>query len=62
MAEDKFMPELHLRQAGLTYSAFGPFTKRREKITKFKETDDLNYIDKNELDKACFAHDMIVKI
>ena len=33
------------------------FTKHRERIQKFKETGDLNHIDKNELDKACFAHD-----
>ena len=24
---DKFMPEMHLRQPGFTYSACGPFTK-----------------------------------
>ena len=33
------------------------FTKHRERIQKFKETGDLNHIDKNELDKACFTHD-----
>ena len=27
---DKFMPELHLKQPGFTYSACGPFTKHRE--------------------------------
>ena len=27
---DKFMPELHLRQFGFTYSACGPFTKNKE--------------------------------
>ena len=27
------------------------------RIQKFKETGDTNYIYKNELDKACFAHD-----
>ena len=32
------------------------FTKHREKIQKFKETSDSNYIYKSELDKACFAH------
>ena len=26
LAGDKFMPELHLRQPGFTYSACGPFT------------------------------------
>ena len=24
---DKFMPEMHLKQPGFTYSACGPFTK-----------------------------------
>ena len=27
LAGDKFMPEMHLIQPGLTYSAYGPFTK-----------------------------------
>ena len=34
---DKFMPEIHLRQSGSTYSAFEPFTKNKERIQKFKE-------------------------
>ena len=55
---DKFMPEMHLRQPGFTYSACGPFTKNKERIQKFKETGDTSYIYKNELDKACFQHDM----
>ena len=55
---DKFMPEMHLRQPGFTYSAWGPFTKNKERIQKFKETADTSYIYKNELDKACFQHDM----
>ena len=55
---DKFMPEMHLRQPGFTYSAYGSFTKNKEKIRKFKETGDTSYIYKNELDKACFQGDM----
>ena len=55
---DTFMPEMHLRQPGFTYSACGPFTKNKERIQKFKETGDTSYIYKNELDKACFQHDM----
>ena len=58
LAGDKFMPEMHLKQPGFTYSACGPFTKNKERIQKFKETGDTNYIYKNELDKACFQHDM----
>ena len=62
------MPEMHLRQPQFTYSACGPFTKHKQRIQKFKETGDANYIYKNKLDKVCFAHDvayrhiLIVKI
>ena len=52
------MPEMHLRQPGFTYGACGPFTKNKERIQKFKETGDTNYIYKNELDKGCFQHNM----
>ena len=57
LAGDKFMPEMHLRQPQFTYSVCGPFTKHKQRIQKFKETGDTNYIYKNELDKACFVHD-----
>ena len=49
---------MYLKQPGFTYSAYGLFTKNKERIQKFKETGDRNYIYKNELDKACFKHDM----
>ena len=55
---DKFMPEMHLKQPRFIYSACGPFTKNKERIQKFKETGDTSFIYKNELDKACFQHDM----
>ena len=58
LAGDKFMPEMHLKQPGFTYSACRHFTKNKERIQKFKETVDINYIYKNELNKACFQHDM----
>ena len=48
------MLEINLKQPGFTYSACGPFTKNKKRVQKFKETGDTNYIDKNELDKACF--------
>ena len=44
LAGDKFMPEMHLKQSGFTYSACGSFTKNKERIQKFKETGDANYI------------------
>ena len=64
LAGDQFMPEMHLRQPaalgrpGFICSTCGPFTKNKERIQKFKETGDTNYIYKNELDKACFQHVM----
>ena len=57
LACDKFMPKVHLKQPGFTYSACGPFAKNKERIQKFKDTGDTSYIYKNELDKACFQHD-----
>ena len=51
------MPEMHLREPQFTYSTCGPFTKHKQRIQKFKETGDTSYIYKNELGKACFAHD-----
>ena len=55
---NKFMPEMHLKQPGFTYNACGLFTEKKKRIQKFKETGDTSYIYKNELDKACFQHDM----
>ena len=34
LALDKFMPEIHLRQPGFTYSACRPFTNKQRKNTK----------------------------
>ena len=36
---DKFMPEMHLRQSGFTYSTCGSFTKNKERINQIKETE-----------------------
>ena len=58
LANDKFMPEMHLRQPGFTHSVCGPFSKNKERIQKFKEAGDTSYIYKNELDKSCFHQDM----
>ena len=58
LAGDIFMPEMQLKQPGLSFCACGPFTKSKEQIQKFKETGDTNYIYKNEFDNACFQHDM----
>ena len=58
LAEDKFLPEMHLKQPGFTYSVYCPFTKNKERIEKVMQTENTNFIYKNELDKACFQHDM----
>ena len=57
LAGDKFIPEMHLGQPGFIYSACGPFTKHKQRIQKFMQTGDTNYIYRNELDKTFFAHD-----
>ena len=57
-AGDKLMPEMHLEQPRYTYNAYRPCTKNKEKIQKLKETEDSRYIYENELDEACFQHDM----
>ena len=53
------MSKTHLKQPGFTYSACALFAKNKKIIQKLKETDDTKYSYKNELDKACFQHDMV---
>ena len=53
------MSEIHLKQPGFTCSACRPFARNKQRIQKFMQTgEDTNYIYKNQLDKACFQHDM----
>ena len=54
LAGRKVMPEMHLKQPGFTYSTCGPFTKKKERIYKLKETGDSRFIYQNELDESCF--------
>ena len=58
LADDKFMLEMHLKQPGFTCSACGPFTKNKEIIEKIIQSGNTNFIYRNEVDKACFQHDM----
>ena len=51
---DRYMPEMHLKQPGFTYSACVPFTKNKERIEKFMQAGNTEFIYKKELDKACF--------
>ena len=54
LAGDKFMLEMHLKQPGFTYSASGPFTRNKERIEKFMQAGNTDFIYKNELDEAYF--------
>ena len=56
------MPKMHLKQPGFTYSACGPFTKNKERIEQFMKTGNTDFIYRNELDKACFQHDMAYQL
>ena len=55
---DKLMPGMHLKQPGFTYRACGPFPKNKKRIEKFMQTGNMEYIYKNDLEKAYFQHDM----
>ena len=55
---DKFMPEMYLKQSGFTYSVYVLFTKNEERIKKFMQTGNTDFIYKNKLDKAYFQHDI----
>ena len=48
---------MHSKQTGFTYSVSRSFTKHRGNIQKFREKDNLKYLYRYELEKACFAHD-----
>ena len=50
--------EMHLKQPGFTYSVCGSFTRNKEKIEKFMQEGNADFIYRNELDKAYFQHDM----
>ena len=54
---DKFMSEMYLNKPEFTYSACGWFTKNKERTKKqIKRIFKIFY--QNELDEACFLHDM----
>ena len=50
---DKFMPEIHLKQPGFTYSTYSPFTRNKVRIEKFIQTGNTAFIYRNKLDKTC---------
>ena len=44
LAGDKFMPEMHLRQPGFTYTACGPYKKKTNKESKNLKNQEINDI------------------
>ena len=44
LARDKFMSKMHLRQLGFTYSACGPFTKKKKKEYKSLKKQEIHNI------------------
>ena len=59
LSGEKFMPEMHLKQSGFAYSAYGPFTRNKERIEKFMQKGNTDLIYRNEPDEACFQHGMV---
>ena len=55
LAGDKFMSEMHLKQPGFTYNAWGPFTKNKERIQKFTQTGNTDEKMKMNLIKLAFS-------
>ena len=51
LVSDTFLPKMHLKQPGFTYSACGPFAKNKERIEKFMKTGNTNFIKKINLIK-----------
>ena len=49
---------MHLKQPRFIYSDCGPLTKNKERIEKFMQTGNTDFIYKNQLDNPCFRHDM----
>ena len=49
---DRFMPEMHLKQPGFTYSACRLFIKKKERFEKFMQTGNTDFIYKNDIDRA----------
>ena len=51
------LKELHLKQPRFIHSACEPFNKHHERNKKFRQTENLKHLYRNELGKACFPHD-----
>ena len=61
---DKFVPEMHIKQPGFTYSACGPFTKNKEfkNLKKYKIQNIFTEMSKIKLDFNMIRLTEILKI
>ena len=46
LAEDKYIPGMHLRHPGFTYSACGPFTKNNKEMKNIRSRRPKVYLSK----------------
>ena len=47
LAGDKYMPEMNSKQPGFTYSPCGLFTKNKERIKNFRQTENTGFVYRN---------------
>ena len=52
------MPEMHLKTVWFCLQCLWSIYHKQRKIEKFMQTGNTNFIYRNELDEACFQHDM----
>ena len=55
LADDKFMPEMHLKQPGVTYSVCGPFTKSKKEFKNLKKQETRAIFIKMNLIRLAFS-------
>ena len=62
LAGDKFVPKMHLKQPGFTYSACGPFTKNKERIQNLKKQEIQAIFTKMNLIRLVFSMTWLMEI
>ena len=62
LAGDKFMPEMHLKQPGFTYSACRPFTKKKKEFKNLKKQETEAIYTKINLIKLVFNMTWLIEI
>ena len=50
MADNRFMPQMHLKKPEFTYSVCVPFTKNKERIEKLMQIGNTDFTHRNEDD------------